>query len=116
MGQLISQAPPHRATIARIALLAALAAGAIVVLAILLWQALVAGGNPDPLAPGTRGPAAALDIAILVFREGLECILVLAAITASRNEQGIAYRRPIAIGVLAALAATLLTWRIAVTV
>jgi high-affinity iron transporter len=99
-----------------VAIPAILAAGVIVVLAMLVWQAVAAAGNPDPLAPGTRGPAAVLDIAILVFREGLECILVLAAITASRNEQGIAYRRPIAIGVLAALAATLLTWRVAVTV
>ncbi len=97
-------------------LAAALVLGAALVVSILVWQALTTGGNPDPLAAKGRGPAAAVDIAVLVFREGLECILVLAAITASRNERGIAYRRPIAVGVVVAIAATLLTWRIAVTI
>lgn len=63
-----------------------------------------------------RGPAALLDIAVLVFREGLESILVLAALTASRSQPGMPYRQPIAAGVLIAMAATLLTWRIAVGV
>jgi high-affinity iron transporter len=93
---------------------AALVAGALLVVALIVWQALISGGTPDPIAPGTRGAAAVVDIAILVFREGLECILVLAAITANRTERGIAYRRPIAAGVVAAMAATLVTWRIAV--
>jgi high-affinity iron transporter len=57
-----------------------------------------------------------LDIAVLVFREGLESILVLAALTASRSQRGMPYRQPIAVGVLLAMAATLLTWRIAVSV
>ena len=51
---------------------------------------------------------------MLVFREGLESILVLAALTASRSRTGLSYRQPIAAGVLLAMAATLLTWRIAV--
>jgi high-affinity iron transporter len=51
-----------------------------------------------------------------VFREGLESILVLAALTASRSKPGMPYRQPIAVGVLLAMAATLLTWRIAVGV
>jgi high-affinity iron transporter len=55
-----------------------------------------------------------LDIGVLVFREGLECVLVLAAITASMVGDTRTYRRPIAAGVLAAFLATLVTWRIAV--
>ncbi len=93
-----------------------LAIGAALVATLVIWQALLSGGTPDPLAPGTRAPAAVVDIAILVFREGLECILVLAAITASRNERGIAYRRPIGAGVAVAILATLVTWRIAVRI
>src|SRR5205085_8549260 len=50
----------------------------------------------------------------LVFREGLECILVLAAITASMTGVRQAYRRPVAIGAGFAFIATLLTWCIAV--
>lgn len=91
-----------------------LSVGALAVLAMLVWQAVAAAGNPDPLAAHARGPAAVLDIAVLVFREGLESILVLAALTASRSQRGLPYRQPIAAGVMLAMAATLLTWRIAV--
>jgi high-affinity iron transporter len=93
-----------------------LALGVLAVLAMLVWQAVAASGNPDPLSAHDRGPAAVLDIAVLVFREGLESILVLAALTASRSPRGMPYRQPIAVGVLLAVAATLLTWRIAVGV
>jgi high-affinity iron transporter len=93
-----------------------LAAGALAVVAMLVWQAVTSAGNPDPLTANPRGPAAVLDIAVLVFREGLESILVLAALTASRSQPGMPYRQPIAVGVLLAMAATLLTWRIAVGV
>jgi high-affinity iron transporter len=78
----------------------------------LVWAAIAAGGNPDPLT--TEGSTAVLDIGVLVFREGLECILVLAAITASRASSGEPYQRPIAVGAVLGFAATLITWRIAV--
>ncbi|HEY2027092.1 MAG TPA: FTR1 family protein [Gemmatimonadaceae bacterium] len=105
---------PTRAS--KITLPLLLASGALAVLTMLVWQAVTASGNPDPLTVNPRGPAAALDIAILVFREGLESILVLAALTASRSQPGMPYRQPIAVGVLLAMAATLLTWQIAVGV
>ena len=60
----------------------ALAAGAAAVAAILVLQVLRTGGLPDPTGHGDFG-ARILDIAVLVFREGLECILVLSAITAN---------------------------------
>jgi high-affinity iron transporter len=52
--------------------------------AVLVAQA-VAGGVNDPTDPTTRlsHSAVVFDSALLVFREGLECILVLAAFTAS---------------------------------
>ena len=56
---------------------------ALCVVAMLVWQGITAHGAPDPTRPYTSATVAFLDIGILVFREGLECILVLAAITAS---------------------------------
>src|SRR5207237_4332106 len=57
-----------------------------------------------------------LEIGILVFREGLECILVLAAITASMTGPKRAHRRPVALGAAFAFIATLITWLIAVRI
>ena len=84
------------------------------IVAVLVWQGLSAAGNPDPTARGTGGVAAVVDIGVLVFREGLECILVLAAITATMVGTSRRHRWPIAAGVVLGLAATLLTWRVAV--
>jgi high-affinity iron transporter len=53
---------------------------------------------------------------VLVFREGLECILVLSAITASMVKQQEGYQRPVAAGVGVGFAATLISWFIAVGV
>jgi FTR1 family protein len=50
------------------------------------------------------------DAAILVFREGLEAVLILAAITASFVGARRRLRRPVLIGGLAGIAATVLTW------
>jgi high-affinity iron transporter len=57
-----------------------------------------------------------LDIAVLVFREGLECILVLAALTASFRGQEARFHRPVIVGVLLGGFATLVTWVTAVRI
>jgi len=57
-----------------------------------------------------------IDIGVLVFREGLECILVLAAITAGLAGRRRRYKRPIALGASIGFAATLLTWIFAVRI
>jgi len=54
-----------------------------------------------------------VNAAIIVFREGLEAVLILAAITASFVGAKRHLRRPVFIGALAGLAATALTWVIA---
>jgi len=68
-------------------------------------------------APGaTAWTSAASDIGVLVFREGLECVLVLAAITANMIGPRRAYQRPVFAGAALACLATLVTWRLAVGV
>ncbi len=81
-----------------------------------LWQGLTVHGAPDPMRADTSRTVAFLDIGVLVFREGLECILVLAAITASMTGVKRAYRRPVAAGAGIAFAATLVTWVVAVRI
>jgi high-affinity iron transporter len=89
-------------------------AAAALVVAMIVWQGFSAHGAPDPMQPNTSPTVAFLDIGVLVFREGLECILVLAAITASMTGDKRAHRRPVALGAGIAFLATLITWFIAV--
>lgn len=98
----------------RIVCLVALSIGGLVVAAILIWQALSAAGNPDPLAPHSDSNVRILDVGVLVFREGLECVLVLAAITASMAGSNQKYQRPVVAGAGTAFVATLITWRVAI--
>jgi high-affinity iron transporter len=92
-----------------------LTAGAAAVAAVLVLQVLRTGGLPDPTGHGELG-ARVLDIAVLVFREGLECILVLAAVTANMAGKRRSFQRPVAAGAFTAFLVTLLTWRIAIGV
>lgn len=87
---------------------------ALVVVGLLVWQGVSAQGSPNPTLPHTSPTVAILDIGVLVFREGLECVLVLAAITASMIGKNESHRKPIAVGAGIAFVATLITWFIAV--
>jgi high-affinity iron transporter len=89
---------------------------AIFVVALIIWQGVTAHGTPDPMQPDTSSAVATMDIGILVFREGLECILVLAAITASMTGRDQVHRRPVAMGAGMAFLATLITWFMAVRI
>ena len=80
---------------------------------VIAWQRVMS--LPDPTVRSST-TAAAVDVGILVFREGLECVLVLTAITASMTAATRSYRRPVAIGAAVAFLATLITWRIAVAI
>jgi high-affinity iron transporter len=86
---------------------------AVAVAAVVLgWHAT--GGTTDPTAlpPGHRltHTTVVIDSAILVTREGLETILVLAAVMASFLGANRVYRRPVAAGGGAAIAAGIATW------
>ena len=83
-----------------------------VAVVILGWHAR--GGTTDPtdLPPGHRlsHTTVVIDSAILVLREGLETILVLAAVTASFLGANRVYRRPVASGGGWRIAAGIGTW------
>jgi high-affinity iron transporter len=99
-----------RGLVVRVGLLFA----ALFVIAIFVWQGIAAHGAPDPLQAHTTATVASLDIGVLVFREGLECILVLAAVTASMTGSRRNYRKPVMSGAAIAFLATLATWFVAV--
>jgi high-affinity iron transporter len=87
--------------------------GVAVAVTILAWHS--SGGTPDPTDSSAHmsRTSAVINSAILVFREGLETILVLAAVTASFLGANRAYRRPVAVGGGVALLATVATWFLA---
>jgi high-affinity iron transporter len=90
---------------------------AIAVTAVILgWHS--GGGTTDPSvsanAEHMSRTTAVINSSILVFREGLETILVLAAITASFRGANSVYKRPVAVGGVAGLLATVGTWFAAV--
>lgn len=87
---------------------------ALIVVGVLIWQGVTAHGNPNPTSSHLNAAAATMDTAILVLREGLEAILVLAALTASlvRTEQN--YWKPVSIGAGFSFLATLATWFVVV--
>lgn len=87
---------------------------ALLVAAVLVWQGVTSQGVPDPVKASSTRASALLDIGVLVFREGLECILVIAAITASMTGDQKAHRRPVAVGAGLGFVGTLVTWFIAV--
>ncbi len=79
---------------------------------ILGWHAH--GGTTDPTAlpPGHRlgHTTVVINSAILVLREGLETILVLAAVTASFLGANRVYRRPVVAGGASAIGFGIVTW------
>jgi high-affinity iron transporter len=72
------------------------------------------GGVSDPTSAKLGAGAAAFNSGLLVFREGLESILVLMAIVASLMGANRSLRRPIAVGAGVGGAASVATWFAAV--
>jgi high-affinity iron transporter len=114
-GGAVSQVIPQPSAVQVGAVWKALAIAAIlIVVAAMVWQGLTSSGNPNPIAPNVSPTAAMLNTGILVFREGLEAILVLSALTSSlvRTEEG--YWKPVAVGATFSFLATIATWFIVV--
>jgi high-affinity iron transporter len=90
---------------------------ALAVIGVLTWKAVTApGGVPDPTAGDANlsHGAVVVDSGLLVFREGLEAILVLAALTASFVGVNSGLRKPVATGAGVALGASVATWFLAI--
>src|SRR3954468_10147020 len=69
-------------------------------------------GPVDPTevtAPQSRGTIV-FNAAIIVFREGLEAVLIFAAVTASFLGENKRRRRPVVLGAAGAFAASVVTW------
>ena len=64
----------------------------------------------------TSRTAVITNTAVIVFREGLEAVLILAALLAGLVQARRRFRRPLLLGALAALLASALTWVVAQTV
>jgi high-affinity iron transporter len=88
----------------------------LLVVVVMAWQAFAVDGVPDPTAKNLSPAAAVLNSGILVFREGLEAILVLAAITAGLVRSDKSYWRPIAVGSGVAVGATVASWFVVVAI
>jgi high-affinity iron transporter len=65
---------------------------------------------PAKLAPPQSRATAAANAALIVFREGLEAVLIFAAVTVSFLGANRSRRRPVIAGALTAVAACALTW------
>jgi high-affinity iron transporter len=85
---------------------------AAVVLVVVSWHARGGTTNPTDLPAGRQlsHTTVVIDSAILVFREGLETILVLAAVMASFLGANQVYRRPVAAGSGLAIGAGVASW------
>jgi high-affinity iron transporter len=85
-------------------------------MAVVAGIAVVAqSGSPDPTeaAASQSHAVVVVNSAVIVFREGLEAILILAAVTAAMMGAQSKLRRPVAAGALVAFAATVATWFLA---
>ena len=84
--------------------------------ALLGQAAAAAAGVPGLPAGGLNSTAVVVSSAVLVFREGLEAILVLAAVTAGLARSGKGLERGVVVGSALALLATVVTWFVVVAV
>ena len=87
-------------------------AGLAVVTGIVYLMATAKTGPVDPTevsSPQSRATIVA-NSAIIVFREGLEAVLIFAAVTASFLGANKRRRRPVVVGAAVAFAATVVTW------
>src|SRR3954471_18219000 len=88
-----------------------MAGAALIGLGYLAFSAHGGVGDPTDAAPGSlsRGTVV-FESAVLVLREGLEAILVLAAVLAGLRGSNQAMRRPVSLGAWLGVATTVVTW------
>src|SRR3954470_7119679 len=88
------------------------AAAAITVAGLVYLMATASTGPVDPteVRGQQRHATVVVNSAIIVFREGLEAILIFAAVTASMVGANSRHRRPVTLGATAAFGAAVATW------
>ncbi len=83
----------------------------------LVYLMATASTGPSDPSEATRGSmshgTAVFNSSMIVFREGLEAVLILAAVTASFRGANIVHRRPVFVGATVALGVSVLTWIVA---
>src|SRR3954468_2732796 len=86
-----------------------------VVAGLVYLMATASTGPVDPTEVGGHQTDATVvaNSAIIVFREGLEAVLIFAAVTASFLGANRARRRPVVLGAALAFAASVVTWFVA---
>ncbi len=88
--------------------------GALAVIAGLVYLMATASTGPiDPTEIRQSHGTAVFNSSIIVFREGLEAVLIFAAVTASLVGGNRSRRRPVVIGAACAFGAAILTWFVA---
>lgn len=88
-------------------------AGLVLVAGLVYLMATASTGPLDPTeaAPGTQSEGTVIfNSAIIVFREGLEAVLIFAAVIASFLGANRVRRRPVVVGAAVAFAATVAAW------
>jgi high-affinity iron transporter len=92
----------------------------LILLGVLVWQGITASGNPpdpnDPASKNLSHVSVMVNAGILVFREGLEAILVLAALTSSLARTDRNYWKPVALGSSLSFLATIVTYFVVVAI
>ena len=88
----------------------AVAAAVVAVLVYLMATASTGPMDPTEAGPDQSQATVVVNSAIIVFREGLEAVLIFAAVTASFLGANRARRRPVVLGAATAFGATVLTW------
>ena len=108
----MSSSPSRKSSLTRLAWWAAVLA---FVSALVYLMATAETGPVDPTE--VRGPqteaAVVTNAALIVFREGLEAVLIFAAVTASFLGANRVRRRPVVLGAAVAFTATVATWFLA---
>jgi high-affinity iron transporter len=104
----VASAAPRPATRRR--LLWAAAAGIVVALVYLMATASTGPLDPTEVQHAQSRATIVFNAGMIVFREGLEAVLIFAAVTASFRGANRARRRPVVLGALSAFAAAVITW------
>src|SRR4051812_5548228 len=84
-----------------------------VIAGLVYLMATASTGPVDPTEVKTSHGTAVVNSAIIIFREGLEAVLIFAAVTASFLGANRRRRRPVVLGAACAFGASVVTWFVA---